>query len=115
MLYIIYGLIILITIILYFIVKDKKEFFKKIGITTISSGVILLVIGLVINILLNTFLNSYNISKISSLLLQKFIHGSIHLLTLGGIELLCIILINKKKIIVPTSNNNISNQKFDNY
>lgn len=113
MIYIIYVLIILVTIILYFLVKDKKRFLRKIGITTIISGLITLVLGFILNISLNNFLNNFNITKISSLLLQQFVWSTILLLLLGSIELIFSKLINKNKIEVLSRNN--SNQKFDNY
>ena len=112
MIYIIYVMIILVTIILYFLVKDKKRFLRKIGITTIISGLITLVLGFILNISLNNFLNNFNVAKISSLIFSKFVYNSIILLVLGGIELIFSKLINKNKIEVLSRNN--SNQKFDN-
>lgn len=103
MLYIIYGLIALISILLYFIVKDKTEYLNKLGKVAIISGVIILFLGLIINILLNTFLNNFNILKISSLIFEKFIYNSIILLVIGIILLLLSKIINKKKI--KTSSN----------
>ena len=98
MLYIIYGLIILITIILYFLVKDKKEYLTKLGKTAIISGMIILSLGQIINIYLNTFLNNFNIEKISSIIFKKFIYNSIIILVIGLIEMLIIKIINKKKL-----------------
>jgi len=96
--YIIYGLIILVTVILYFLVKDKKEFMKKLGIITIISGIIILILGVISNIALNNFLNNFNITRITALLLQQFIYNSIFLLVLGLIELFISKIMNKKKI-----------------
>jgi len=104
MLYIIYGLIILIIIILYFIVKDKKEYINKLGKTMVISGITVFSLGLIINILLNTFLNKFNILKISSLIFEKFINSSIILIIIGIIELLI------SKIIRKTKSNQLSNQ-----
>lgn len=103
MLYIIYGLIILITIILYFLVKDKKEYLRKLGKTTTIAGIIILFLGLIINILLNTFLNNFNIIRISSLIFQKFIHNSIIIIVVGIVLLLISKIINKKKIKIPSN------------
>lgn len=105
MIYIIYVTILLITIILYFLVKDKREFLRKIGITTIISGIIILVIGVILNISLNTFLNNFNITKITSLLLKQFIYSSLFILLLGGIEVVFSKLINKKKKEVSSISN----------
>ena len=98
MIYIIYILIILVTIILYFLVKDKKEFLKKIGITTIVSGLITLLLGVISNIALNTFLNNFNITRITAILLQQFIYSSLFLLVVGLMELFISKIMNKKKI-----------------
>lgn len=95
--YIIYAIIILVTIILYFLIKDKKEFLNKIGTITLTAGFITLILGLVLNIALNNFFSDFNIIKITTLLLNKFIYNSIFLLTLGVIEILISKLIQKKK------------------
>lgn len=101
--YIIYAIIILVTIILYFLVKDKIEFIKKLGITTIISGVVILILGLISNIVLNTFLNTFNITKISSLILKKFIYNSILLLIVGFFVIFISKILAKKKIKAPSS------------
>lgn len=97
MIYIIYLLIILVTIILYFLVKDKKEFLRKLGITSIVSGVMLLILGFISNIALNTFLNNFNTTRITTLLLQQFIYDSIFLLVIGVVEIFISKIMNKKK------------------
>ena len=96
MLYIIYGLIILITIVLYFLVNDKKEYINKLGKAALISGIIILLLGLMINISLNIFLNNFNTLKISSLIFQKFIHNSI-IIIIVGIFLLLISKIKNKR------------------
>lgn len=98
MLYIIYGLIILIIIILYFLLKDKKEYLNNLGKITIISGIIILLMGIMINILLNIFLNNFNIVKISSLIFKKFINNSIILLALGIVELLISKTITRRNV-----------------
>lgn len=101
--YIIYILIILVTITLYFLVKNKKEFMKKIGITTIISGIITLVLGVISNITLNNFLNNFNITRITVLLFQQFIYSSIFLIVVGLIEVFISKIMNKKKIKTSSS------------
>lgn len=103
MLYIIYGLIILITIILYFLVEDKKEYLSKLGKTTIISGIITISLGLSIKLFLSTFFNNFNIVKISSLVFEKFIYNSIILLVIGMVEIIISKLLSKK--IIYTSSN----------
>lgn len=102
MLYIIYGLIIVITIILYFLVEDKKEYINKLGKIIIISSIILLILGFIINILLNTFLNNFNTIKISSLIFKRFIYNSIILLMIGLIGMLISKVTNKMKIKISS-------------
>ena len=101
--YIIYLVIILATILLYFLVKDKKEFINKLGIVTIISGIIVLALGFILNLSLNTVLTNFNISKITSQVFRKFIYNSIILLITGILELLISKIINKKKKISPNT------------
>lgn len=98
MLYMIYGIIIIITIILYFLVKDKKEFLNKFGKTMIVSGIILFFLGMLIYILLNRFLDNFNIIKISLLIFKKILYNSIILLGVGLIGLLIGKIKNKKNM-----------------
>lgn len=104
MIYIIYLLIILVTIILYFLVKEKKEFLRKLGITSIVSGLIILILGFISNIALNTFLNNFNTTRITTLLLQQFIYNSIFLLVIGVVEIFISKIIKKKKIKTISDN-----------
>ena len=96
-LYIIYGLIILVTSLLYFLVKNKKEFINKLGKISFVSGIIVLCLGLTTSFILNTFLTNFNIVKISSIIFEKFLYNSIILVILGLIELFISRIINKKK------------------
>lgn len=95
MIYIIYGITILVTIILYFLVESKKDFVNKLGKTTIIAGIIVLGIGLISNIVLNNYLNKFNITKISSLIFKKFIYNSILFLVVGLIEIFISKIMNK--------------------
>jgi len=95
--YIIYILIILVTVILYFLVKDKREFLRKLGITSIVSSIIILTLGIILNIALSTFLNNFNITKIASIILDKFIHNSIFLLVIGLTEILISKFMKKRR------------------
>jgi len=95
--YIIYLVIILVTILLYFLVKDKKQFIKKLAVVTIISSIIVFILGFILKLSLNTFLTNFNISKITSQVFKKFVYNSIVLLTTGIIELSISTMINKKK------------------
>lgn len=97
MLYIIYGLIFLIIIVLYFLVEEKKEYLVKLGKVSIISGVIILSLGLITNVLLSTFLNNFNIIKISPLIFEKFIYHSSIIIVIGVVLLLTSKIINKRR------------------
>ena len=100
MIYIIYGVAVLITIILYFLVEDKKDFLNKLGKVTIISGILVLLIGLLSNIVLNNTLNSFNITRITALIFRKFIYNSIILAVVGLLEVFISTKMKGKKIRV---------------
>lgn len=94
---IIYVVIILVTILLYFLVKDKKEFINKLGLVTIISGIIVLSVGFILKLSLNTFITNFNISKITSQVFKQFTYNSIILLTVGIVELSISKIIKKRR------------------
>lgn len=81
--YLFYILIFIIIVILLVIIKDKKIFLNKIGISGIISGVVLIIIYFLLNILFDTFLSDFNISRISWIILDKFIYIGIFFLVIG--------------------------------
>lgn len=85
--YIFYILIILVIMLLFFLVKDKKELLKKLGITSIASGIALIIIGFILRILFNIFLNSFNITRITTIIFNKFFYISIFSLGIGIVML----------------------------
>lgn len=102
MIYIIYGVNILVTIILYFLVENKKDFVNKLGKVTIVSGILVLAIGLISNILINNYLNNFNITRITALIFERFIYNSIVLLVSGLLEIFISTKMKEKKIIVSS-------------
>lgn len=94
---IIYVVIILVTILLYFLVKDKKEFINKLGLVTIISGIIVLSVGFILKLSLNTFITNFNISKITSQVFKQFTYNSSILLTVGIVELSISKIIKKRR------------------
>lgn len=102
MIYIIYGVTILVTIILYFLVENKKEFVNKLGKVTIVSGILVLTIGLISNIVMNNYLDNFNITRIAALIFERFIYNSILLLVVGLIELFISAKMKEKKENAPT-------------
>ena len=93
--YLFYILIIPVIVILFFIVKNKKELFSRLGVVGIISGISLIVIGFVLNILFNTFLSNFNISKISSIIFNKFLYISIFFIGIGLIMIVISKIINR--------------------
>jgi len=87
MIYIIYGVNILVTIILYFLVENKKDFVNKLGKVTIVSGILVLAIGLISNIIINNYLSNFNVTRITALIFERFIYNSIVLLVAGLLEI----------------------------
>jgi len=78
-----YILILLLIAALFIISEDKIKLLKYLGITAVVSGILLLVIGFILKILINTFLGDFNITKISSLIFNKFLYTSIFSLIIG--------------------------------
>lgn len=102
MLYIIYGVNILVTIILYFLVENKKDFVNKLGKVTIVSGILVLAIGLISNIVLNNYLNNFNITRITALIFERFIYNSILLLVVGLLEIFISTKMKEKKTSITS-------------
>ena len=97
MIYIIYVITITVTIILYFLVENKKEFVNKLGKVTIVSSILVLTIGLISNIVLNNYLNNFNITRLTALIFEKFIYNSILLLVVGFLEIFISTNMKEKK------------------
>lgn len=99
-LYIMYGLIILVTILLFIIIKDKIKALRITGILTISSSLLLIVLALIAKFIINTSVTSINLSSITNYLLMKFASTSLVLFVIGLIEIIiskCIYLTKKEK------------------
>ena len=103
-LYIMYGLIIMITLFLFIIIKDKRKAIKTIGILTISSSFLLIILALISKIIINMSITSINLSSVTNFLFIKFINNSLVLFVLGIIEIIIseginLMRRNKNKII----------------
>lgn len=101
--YVLYILIILVIITLFIISDNKIKLLQNIGITSIVSSGLLLVIGFVLKLLIDAFLNNFNITKISSLILNKFLYTSVFSLIIGIIS-----IIISKLIIISRKTTNVS-------
>lgn len=81
-------IILFLTIILYLIYKDYLKVLKLFSIISGTSGILTLIIGYIIRVSINNKIVFINISKISNIILSKFLKNSIYLLILSLIEIL---------------------------
>ncbi len=75
--YIIYLLILLSLILLFLLVKDKISILKIIGITLISSGILITLLAITLKILIKTTIYYINLSQVTNIILNNFITISI--------------------------------------
>ena len=71
--YIVYLLIILLMVLLFILVEDKISILKIIGITLISSGVLITLLAVAIKVLIKTTIYYINLSKVTSIILSNFL------------------------------------------
>jgi len=98
-LYIMHILILILTGILFMIVKDRLKALKITGIITTLSSIVLIVLTLITKIILTATIKSINISSIINYLINKLTYNSIILLIIGLVEILLSKYISTKKII----------------
>ena len=87
-LYLMYGLIILTTIIFFIIIKDKIKALRITGVITISSSLLLITLSFIARVIVNTSVTSINLSTITKYVFTKFISMSLILFIIGIIEIL---------------------------
>ena len=85
--------IIILTIILYMITKDKKMVLNLTGKITVFSGLLTLLIGFIIRYIMINHIFSVNVSLMTVNVLAEFLRNSLILISLGFIELSCTSLI----------------------
>ena len=81
-------IILFLTIILYLIYKDYLKVLKLSSIISGISGILTLIIGYIIKNFINNKIMFINVSKITNIILTKFLKNSIYLLILSLIEIL---------------------------
>ena len=86
--YLLYALTIILTIILFTIIKDIIRTLKLTGIITIISSFTIVSLTLIIKLILNNTVTSINISVITDHIFQKSAKTSIILLVIGLTEIL---------------------------
>lgn len=99
--YIIYLLILLLLILLFLLVKDKISILKIIGITLISSGILITILAITLKILIKTTIYYINLSKATNIILNNFVIISIVFILSGLFSYTMYkILIPKEKVKV---------------
>lgn len=96
--YITYLLILILTIILFIIIKDKRKALNLIGILTISSSILLIIIIYIIKTIISIKISTINLSIITNYLFIKFLINSLFLFTIGILETLISKYIYHRKI-----------------
>ena len=96
--YLMYLVIILLTISLFMLIKDKTKALKITGLITILSSFLLMILILIVKLTIQNTITNINISSITNYLFNKFLYTSIILLLFGIIEILLSKYINAKKI-----------------
>lgn len=98
-LYLMYLLILILTIVLFIIIRDNKKALKISGIITISSSIFLIILTFIIKLIISIKVTSINISTVSDYLFSKFANMSLILFMIGLIEILISKYISAKKVV----------------
>jgi len=99
--YLMYLLIIVITLIFFIIIKDKLKALRITGIITISSSICLIILSYIVKTIISISITSINLSIITNYLFRKFLTTSLTLLLIGIFEILLskyIYLIKKARV-----------------
>lgn len=86
--YLMYTLILILTLIFFIVIKDKFKALRLTGLLTISSSFLLIAISFIIKIILNNNITIINISTITNYIFLKFVYTSLILFIIGLIEIL---------------------------
>jgi len=86
-------LVVILTFTLYLIYKDYLKVLKVSSCISLISGILTFIIGYIIRYFINSRVNFINTSKITDIILTKFLRNSIYLFVISLIEIfLCIII-----------------------
>lgn len=83
-----YTMIIITSLIILTLIKEKYKALKILGITTITTSVLIILLIFIANIILKNNINFINISIITNYLLKQFARNSLYLAIIGIIELI---------------------------
>ena len=98
-LYLMYLLILILTSILFIIIKDKIKALKITGIVTISSSILLTLLTLIIKLIITNKFTGINLSSITNYLFLRFVYTSLILFIIGIIEIITSKYLISKRII----------------
>ena len=87
-LYFMYLLILIITFLLFIIIKDKRKALKLTGLLTISSAILSISLTFIVKLILNSSIKIINISNITNHIFMKFVYNSLILFILGLLEII---------------------------
>ena len=93
-LYFMYLLILIITFLLFIIIKDKT---KALKLTGISSSILLVILTFITKIIINISVTTINISSITNHIFKKFLYTSLILFIIGLAEIMISKYIHTKK------------------
>lgn len=87
-------IIVILTMLLYFIYRDFLIVLKITSIVTIASGILTFIIGTVVKYILTKNLSFMRVSDVINIIVSKFVFNSIGLLILGLVEFVCYFIIS---------------------
>lgn len=94
--YIIYLLIIILLVLLFIIIKDKISILKIISIITISSGILITILGYILKVLIKTSIYYINLSKATSIIVNNFLIISLIFIISGVISYIMYKILKQK-------------------
>ena len=100
MIYLIIGIII-ITIIIYFLLKDIYKLLRLTSIITILSGYLTIIIGYIVTNIIKNKVSFINISKITKPIFNECVDKGLILILIGTIELITYVLLNVYRKYYP--------------
>lgn len=83
-----YLMIMIISLIIFLLIKDKHKSFKILGTITITSAILIILLVFIVNLIIKNNINFINISVITNYLLKEYAINSLYLLIIGVIELI---------------------------
>ena len=94
--YIIYLLIIILLVLLFIIIKDKISILKIISIITMSSGILITILGYILKVLIKTSIYYINLSKATSIIVNNFLIISLIFIISGIISYIMYKILKQK-------------------